>query len=160
MTDAGPTLVKHHSAITCTPPLTLLDLTEHIELAGDVRAELWVATEAPSADCVARLCVVDCCGSRSIAEGIQLIPLGSTSVAGLGATFRVEMSLRSIAARVETGRRIPLHGTFGSAPQWSINPQAGAPPEWISPTDGRPATHAVRHDADRPSRLVITAVPA
>lgn len=136
------------------------ELTEPIELAGDVRAELWVATDAPSADYVARLCVVDCCGSWNIAEGIQRVPPGGTSVEGPGAPFRVDVSLRSIAVRVEAGRRIRLHVTFGSAPQWSINPQTGAPPEWTSPADGRPATHAVYHDAERPSRLVITAVPA
>lgn len=136
------------------------ELTVPIELAGDVRAELWVATDAPSADYVARLCVVDDCGSWNIAEGIQRVQAGGTSVAGPGVPFRVEVSLRSIAARVEAGRRLRLHVTFASTPQWSINPQTGASPEWTSPADGRPATHAVYHDADRPSRLVVTAAPA
>jgi putative CocE/NonD family hydrolase len=135
-------------------------LDEPMELAGDVRAELWVATDAPSADYVARLCVVDGCGSWNIAEGIRRVPTGGTSVNGPGEPFPVTVSLRSIAARVEAGKRLRLHVTFGSSPQWSSNPQTGASPEWTAPADGRAALHAVHHDPARPSRLVLTVVPA
>lgn len=136
------------------------ELTEPLELAGEVRAELWVSTDAPAADYVARLCVVDCCGSWNIAEGIRRVPAGGTAVNGPGEPFRVEVGLRSIAARVEAGKRLRLHVTFGSFPQWSTNPQTGASPEWTAPADGRAAIHAVHHDPDHPSRLVVTVVPS
>jgi putative CocE/NonD family hydrolase len=139
---------------------TSAPLPAAMELAGDVRSELWVATDAPSADYVARLCVVDeSGGSWNIAEGIQRVGVGGTSTAGPGGPFRVDVSLRSIAAHVAAGRRLRLHVTFGSAPQWSINPQTGASPEWTAPADGRAATHAVHHGPDHPSRLVITVAP-
>ncbi len=132
-------------------------LAEPMDLAGDVRAEVWVATDAPSADYVARLCVVDEAGvSMGIAEGIRRVRVGTGSGDAPGAPSRVDVSLRSVAAHVAAGRRLRLHVTFGSAPQWSINPQTGASPEWTAPADGRAATHAVYHDADHPSRVVIT----
>lgn len=135
-------------------------LDEPMELAGEVRAELWVATDAPSADHVARLCVVDGCGSWNIAEGIVRVPPGGTSVNGPGEPFLVTVALRSIAARVDAGKRLRLHVAHGSSPHWSTNPQTGAPPEWTSPAAGRAALHAVYHDADRPSRVVLTVLPA
>jgi putative CocE/NonD family hydrolase len=135
-------------------------LTEPLMVAGNVRAELWVATDAPSADYVARLCVVDGCGSWNIAEGITRVPVGGTSVAGPGEPFPVTVSLRSIAARIDAGKRLRLHVTSGSSPMWSTNPQTGAPPELTAPTEGRAAVHAVYHDAGRPSRLVLPEVVA
>jgi predicted acyl esterase len=70
------------------------------------------------------------------------------------------VALRSIAARVDAGKRLRLHVTFGSFPQWSTNPQTGASPEWTAPAAGRPAIHAVHHDETHPSRLVVTVVPS
>ena len=38
-------------------------------------------------------------------------------------------------------------------------PQTGAPPEWTAPAEGRAALHAVHHDLEHPSRLVLTVLP-
>ena len=75
---------------------------------------------------------------------------------------------RCRCGRLAGGARLPAGGhrpsgdraTSGSSPQWSTNPQTGAAPEWTSPADGRAALHAVHHDPERPSRLVLTVVPA
>jgi uncharacterized protein len=135
-------------------------LREPLVLAGDVRAELWVATDAPSADYVARLCVVDEDGSWNVAEGITRVPVGGTTVNGPGAPFPVRISLRSIAARVDAGKRLRAHVTSGSSPTWSTNPQTGASPEHTAPAEGRAALHVVLHDAGHPSRVVMTVLPA
>jgi putative CocE/NonD family hydrolase len=131
-------------------------LARPLVLQGPIRLELWVATDAPSADYVARLCVVDDCGSWGIAEGIRRVPSGHTSLNGPGEPFLVEVSLRSIAAHVDRGRRLRLHVTSGCSPMWSANPQTGAPPEQTSPADGRAALHVVYHDHRHPSRVIVT----
>lgn len=133
-------------------------LDSPLTIAGEVRVELWVATDAPSADYVARLCVVDERGSWNLVDGMTRVP--DTTLEGPGEPMPVTISLRSIAARIEAGRRLRLHVTSGSSPTWSTNPQTGAPPERTAPADGRSALHVVSHDATHPSRLVIGVLPA
>ena len=130
-------------------------LDRDLVLAGPVRAELWVASDGPSADYVARLCLADECGSWNLTEGITRVAPGK-SASGLTEPRLVEVSLRHIAARIDAGRRLRLHVTGGAFPMWDLNPQTGARPESTAPSDGRSAIHFVYHDPERPSRIVLT----
>lgn len=133
-------------------------LSAPLTIAGPVRAELWVASDAISTDYTAKLCLVNECGSWNVAEGIVRVPPPADG-RDLSEPHRVTVSLRSTAVRVEPGQRLRLQVSSGTFPTWSTNPQTGAPPEQTAPADGRAAMHAVFHDRERPSRLVLTIVP-
>ena len=128
-------------------------LPETVTIAGLVRVELFVATDAVSADYVARLCVVDDYGSWNIAEGVTRLPPGSFRIPG--EPLAVTVSLRSVACRVDAGKRLRLDLTSGSFPTWDTNPQTGDPPESTPPAAGSAALHAVFHDTQHPSRIVM-----
>lgn len=141
-----------HTAIEQLPQVlvyTGAPLERDATLAGPVEAELFVATTAPAADYTVRLCVVDEAGSWNLAEGVARVA-ASTEPA------LVRVSLTAVAARIGAGRRLRLEVSSGSFPTYDVNPQTGARPEDASPAELRGALHAVFHDRERPSRVVVT----
>lgn len=128
-------------------------LAESVIIAGRVRVEIFVASDAVSADYVARLCVVDDGGSWNIAEGVTRLP--PTSFHTPGKPLAVSISLRSVACQVDAGKRLRLDLTSGSFPMWDSNPQTGDPPEATPPAAGFAALHAVFHNEQHPSRLIL-----
>jgi putative CocE/NonD family hydrolase len=136
-----------------TGPVNDLDQT----FAGPVEAELYVATDAVSADYTAKLCLVDEGRSWNVAEGIRR--LGADELEALkdeDGTARVSVSLRSTAFRLRPGQRLRLEISSGAFPTYDLNPQTGAPPETTRAEEARSAMHAVLHQPGSASRLRLT----
>lgn len=124
-------------------------------VAGPVSVRVWMASDAPTADIVARLCVVEDRRSSNLVEGICRIGTGGWPSSGFR---RVDIELGSTAVRIAAGARLRLHVTAGSFPRFEINPQAEVPAEDAAPSDRRAATFALAHDASHVSDLRLRAV--
>ncbi|MBL9127282.1 MAG: CocE/NonD family hydrolase, partial [Verrucomicrobiales bacterium] len=132
---------------------------EHpLEVTGRVRAELWVASDAPDTDFFVRLCDVYPDGrSFNLCEGMLrarfrsgpdrerfLVPDRPT---------RLALDLWSTSVVFNKGHRLRVHVTSSSSPGFDPNPNTGAP--FRSDTAVRPARNRVFVDARRPSHLVL-----
>lgn len=124
-------------------------------LEGPVRASLWLACDAPTADVVARLCVVEGRTSTNLVEGVVRVPPGGWPEGG----FRlVEVDLGSTAALVRAGSRLRLHVTGSAFPRFELNPQSAVPPGIAQPWDRAAATFALAHGPDHPSEVRLPVV--
>ena len=133
---------------------TTVSFPRDLIVAGPIDLQLYVATDAESADYFAKLCLVNEEGSWNVAEGIRRLDAQELqeSRAGDGAT-PVLISLRDTAVRVRKGERLRLHITGGSFPMFDVNPQTGESPLVTPPWEGRGALHAVLHEPRYPSVL-------
>jgi putative CocE/NonD family hydrolase len=92
-------------------------LTDPLEIAGPVRAEMAATTTAASADLFVRLCDVDAGGrSINVCDGLARIAGGTTTV---------EMS--SAAHRFRPGHRMRLQVSGGAHPRFARNYGTGEP---------------------------------
>ena len=116
-------------------------------VAGPIDLQLYVATDADSADYFARLCLVNEEGSWNVAEGIRRLDTRElqASRADDGVT-PVLISLRDTAVQVRKGEQLRLHITGGSFPMFDVNPQTGESPLTTPRWEGRGALHAVLHE--------------
>jgi len=130
-------------------------LEDDLVVAGPVSVRLWMASDAPTADIVARLCVVEGRGSSNLVEGVSRIGVGGWPTSGFR---RVDVELGSTAVRIAAGSRLRLHVTAGSFPRFEINPQADIPAEEAMPWDRRAASFALAHDASHVSDLRLQAL--
>jgi predicted acyl esterase len=122
-------------------------------IAGPVEAELYFVTDAISADCHAKLCLVDGDRSWNLAEGIRRLTAAELDCADEMGAVRISISLRAVAAAVGSGQRLRLQIRGGSFPMYDANPQTGAPPAFTRLEDARGALHAIIHEPTRPSLL-------
>jgi putative CocE/NonD family hydrolase len=128
--------------------------------AGPVVAELFVATDAPSADYTAKLCLVDDEGAWNVAEGIRRLRPNDVAGARVDeSTVRVTVSLRSVAFEIGAGQRLRLEVSGGTFPTYDRNPQTGAEPATARVEDLQGALHVVFHDAKHPSALRLRRLP-
>jgi uncharacterized protein len=114
---------------------TSAELTEPVEVIGEVTAELMVTRDNPHADLFVRLCDVDPRGvSRNVCDGITRL----TDATALDAT--VTVSLIGAAHRFRPGHRIRLQVAGGAHPRFLRNPGTGevdAPPMRLKATSYR-----------------------
>lgn len=123
-------------------------------VAGPIDLQLYVVTDAESADYFARLCVVNKEGSWNITEGIRRFDAEELQESRASdGVIPVHITLRDTAVRIRKGERLRLQITSGSFPMFDINPQTGesslTTPRW----EGRGALHAVLHEPTYPSVL-------
>lgn len=122
-------------------------------LAGDVTAEIWMATDAPSADVCARLCAVDADGcSENILEGI-------VRTSGSAAPRKHTIDLGPVARRLEAGSRLRLQVSGSDHPLWDLNLATGERWSPWRPSFGGTATQVFYHDAAHPSALSLPIEP-
>jgi uncharacterized protein len=127
--------------------------------AGAASVELFVATDAASADYTAKLCVVDHRGSWNVAQGIRRLSTGElASLRDGDGVAPVVVHLRSTAFRLAPGCRLRLDVSSGAFPAWDRNPQTGDPPATTPPEHAVGAMHAVFHEPGRASRLLLSAL--
>ena len=123
-------------------------------VAGPVDLQLYVATDAESADYFARLCLVNEEGSWNVAEGIRRLDAQELQESrAVDGVTPVLISLRDTAVLVRRGEQLRLHITGGSFPMFDVNPQTGESPVTTPPWEGRGALHAVLHEPRYPSVL-------
>jgi putative CocE/NonD family hydrolase len=130
-----------------TPPLR-----EDILVIGRPSATLTIASDAPSADVVVRLCDVDDTGrSLNISDGNLRTP-----VDGRPRTVEIPMSPTAVCFRA--GHRIRLDVAGSSFPLLDRNPHTGQRGVDAGPSDLCVATHLLFHDPDRSSRVTLPVV--
>jgi putative CocE/NonD family hydrolase len=123
-------------------------LTGPVEIAGPVRAELYVTSSLRHTDFFARLCDVDPRG-RSVNVTDGLIRL----TAAPADPQPVTVELWPAAHRFRAGHQIRLQVSSGAHPRFARNPGDGEP--LATAATLRVAEQAVHHDPDHPSAVLL-----
>lgn len=139
-------------------------LAEDISIAGPIVLELYVSTDAPDTDIMAKLVDVYPDGYEALLTDAALrlrYRNGRTSDAVQmmkpGQVERIEIPLGSLANTFEAGHRIAVHVTSSNYPRFEVNPNTGDP---IGQNTSKPriANNTVHHDAVHASALVLPVV--
>ena len=133
-----------------------------VMVAGPVTATLYVTTDAPDTDFVARLVDVYPDGRAiPLTDGVVRLSLreGLETHAEVqpGEVYRVEIDLWSTANAFLPGHRIRLDVTSSNFPRWERNLNTGA--DSARSTEMRVAHQHVLHDADHPSHVILYVLP-
>jgi putative CocE/NonD family hydrolase len=145
--DQRPVEARADVLVYTSPPLQ-----RDVEVTGPVKVLLWAATSAVSTDWVARLCDVFPDGrSINIADGIRRV----RGEPGVPAEREIDLWATSNVFRA--GHRIRLQVTSSCFPRWDRNLNTGD--RAAEGTRMEVARQTVLHDASRPSRILLPAVP-
>lgn len=142
---------------------TGLPLRHDIEVTGEVVLELWAASSATDCDWTARLCDVAPDGtSTGIVDGILRSryrggPDPEPLAPGRPECFTVVLGSTSHVLRA--GHAVRLQVASSNHPRFDRNPQQLVDPVTATEGDLVVAEQTVFHDAPRPSRLLLPAVP-
>jgi len=136
-------------------------LPSDLDVIGPVRLILYADTNAPSTDFTAKLVDVAPDGSaRGRCEGILRVRPAS---AGDGSedlerdtTRKLEIELGAAGYRFRRGHRVRLEVSSSSFPRFDRNPNSRSNPETADPESFAAARQTVRHDAEHPSRLLMS----
>jgi putative CocE/NonD family hydrolase len=140
-------------------------LSEPLDVTGPVSVVLYVATDAPDTDFVARLVDVHPDGTAMpVTDGI--VRLGyRDGLPGLappsmpvapGEITRIEVDLWATSIVLAVGHRLRLHVTSSSFPRWERNLNTGLGPQ---SRELRVARQTILHDAEHPSALRLSGLP-
>jgi putative CocE/NonD family hydrolase len=119
-------------------------------IIGYPAAELFLASDTPSADIVVRLADVHPDGRAiNVCDGNRRLPFRP------GTVEQVTIDLSPTAVTFQPGHRIRLEVTGSNFPALDRNPGTGASAVETAAWDARPATQIVFHDQARPSRVIL-----
>lgn len=141
---------------------TSAPLDEPLEVVGSVSVTLFVATDAPDTDFVARLVDVYPDGRAiTVTDGIMRMshregPGTSLQRLEPSAVYCIEVDLWSTGLAFLPGHRIRLDVTSSSFPRWERNLNTGE--NSATSTEIRVAHQAVIHDAAHPSHVVLPVI--
>ncbi|MBC7328107.1 CocE/NonD family hydrolase [bacterium] len=140
---------------------TSAPLNKPLEVTGKVKVILWVSSDTPDTDFVARLCDVYPDGrSYNICEGIirACFREGFTQPKWLkpGQIYRLEIDLWSTSIIFNKGHRIRLHITSSSYPGFESNPNTAK--LVYNPSDAKIAHNTIHIDAQHPSYILLPVV--
>ncbi len=139
-----------------TPPLEA-----PVTAIGPVKVELYVETDAPDTDFMAKLVDVYPDGYEALLTdaGLRLRyreGLDKEVMMTPGKIAKIEIDLWNTANVFNTGHRIALHITCSNDPRFDPNPNTGKPLRADDET--RIAHNAFHHDAAHPSRILLPVV--
>jgi putative CocE/NonD family hydrolase len=159
---AGP---REQAAVGNRPDVLVYSsepLPEPLELTGPVRAEVWLATDAPDTDVTAVLLDVHPNGEAwNLCEGAVRARHSGVAVPMLpGAVYRFALDLVATSIVLPAGHRLRLHVSSSSFPEWEPNPNTGRPIGADGEGDLRPAHQLVFHDARHPSHVMLPIIPS
>jgi uncharacterized protein len=137
-------------------------LTEDLTVAGNVKALLWVSSDAPDTDFFVKLIDEYPPGADypqgyafPVSEGILRARYREgferPVLMEAGKTYRLEIPLQPTANLFQAGHRVRVDLCSSNFPNLDINPNTG------DPNDRRPrlARNAIHHDAAHPSLIVL-----
>lgn len=138
-------------------------LQEPFEIAGPVKAVLFVSTDAPDTDFTAQL--IDVCPDGkgwNLKDGIQRLryrdfprrPMNEPSEVEAGKVYEISVEMGHMAYRFEKGHRIGLYVSSSNFPKYDRNLNTGENP--ASGVAMRKAEQQVLHRKEHPSRLLLT----
>lgn len=134
------------------------ELDHPVEVTGRVRANLWVASDAPDTDFFATLCDVYPDGrSINLCEGMIRARfregMDHETFLKPGKVYPVEIDLWSTSVIFNRGHRIRLHITSSSSPGFDVNPNTTA--AFRASTEMQTAHNYIYVDAQHPSHLLL-----
>jgi putative CocE/NonD family hydrolase len=130
-------------------------LERDLEVVGPVSAELYFTSSREHTDVFVRLCDVDPKGrSINITDGLVRLAPGGPEV-GADGIWRVQVPLWDTAHCFKRGHRIRVQVAGGSHPRYARNPGSGEP--LGTATTLVAADHAVYHDLEHPSAIILPA---
>jgi putative CocE/NonD family hydrolase len=135
--------------------------SEPVDLIGPVRFVGHVSTSAADADVVAMLLDVHPNNFvQRLCDGMVRLRFRdghrSQSEVRPGESYEIDIAMWDTCHRLLPGHRLRLQITASAFPKHDVNLGTGG--DMISETDGVIATQTLWHDAERPSRLVVTAL--
>jgi hypothetical protein len=128
-------------------------LTEAVEVTGPVKAELFVATDAPCTDFTVKLVDVHADGNAyNLSDGILRVTSSSTQ-----SPFRIEVELWPTSFLFKKDHRIRIEISSSNFPRYDRNPNTGG----FIPTERqtRFARQVVFHGPSTPSRIILPVIP-
>ena len=139
-------------------------LEGEIVVAGHPVVELWIASDAPDTDFIAKLVDVyppsadyPAGFALGVAEGVQRAKFRNgferAELLTPGEVYLVRVLLRPVANRFAKGHRLRLDVTSASWPHFDVNTHTGRNPS--EDFERRPAINTVFHNTAYPSRLVL-----
>jgi len=140
-----------------------LPLAEPLELAGPIRAVLYVSTDAADTDFTAKL--LDVCPDGKVwnlRDGIVRLryrefpsrPMNEPAPVEPGKIYAVTINLGHLAHQFKPGHRLGLHVSSSNFPKFDRNLNTGE--DLLTATKMRTARQKVYHDRDHPSCLELT----
>jgi len=138
-------------------------LVEPLEVTGRVRVRLWVSSDAPDTDFVAKLCDVYPDGrSINICEGILRARFRDSfrkeERMTPGRLYPITLDLWSTSVLFNRGHRLRVHVTSSSAPGYDPNPNTGEP--FRAGDRTRVARNTLYLDERRPSHILLPVMPS
>lgn len=136
-------------------------LESDMEIAGPIRAVLYVATEGKDTDFTAKLVQVRPNGyARIIEEGIIRASyrngMDERELLVPGEVYRLTVELGSTAIRIPQGHRLRVEVSSSNFPKFDRNPNTGEDPLRASVLEK--VTQTVYHGGDYPSHIVLPVV--
>jgi len=137
-------------------------LLEPLDVIGPVRFIGHVATSAADGDVMAKLLDVHPNGfAQRLCDGMVRLRYrgGHERIQSVtpGAVYEVEIALWDTAQRFLPGHRIRLEIAASAHPKFAVN--LGTEGDQSTQTAGVIANNTLHHDAERPSRLLLTVLP-
>jgi putative CocE/NonD family hydrolase len=120
-----------------------------LHLAGRVAADVYVETAAASHDLHATLSFVEPDG-RALT-----LTAGHLRVADAGAPGPRRIAMRGVCCTLRPGQRLRLSLQAAAWPAFAVNPGTGSRPEAAAAMQAQVIVLALRHGAERPSRLLL-----
>jgi len=150
------TAVEQRSDVACYTSPVLID---PVAVSGPVKCLLWVSTSAQDTDFTAKLVDIEPGGmAANLADGIvRLSKAFPDQLNELGAIREVEIDLWDLGHTFLPGHQIRLEVASANFPRFDRNLNVVAGPDLLSIDDAVTATQTIYHDADRPSRLILSA---
>ncbi len=136
-------------------------LAAPVEITGNVKARLFVSSDAPDTDFTAKFIDIYPDGKEILMlDGIQRVKFrnGFEKAEPLpaGAIGELTVDLWTISVIINTGHKIGLHVSSSNYPRFEKNPNTG---EDFPGTELRPAVNTVHMDAAHPSALLLPVRP-
>ncbi len=141
---------------------TTAPLVEPVEVTGEVRAVLWIASSAPDTDFVARLVDVWPDGrAYNLCEGVLRARYRNSpareELLEPGKPYELTLDMLVTSNLFREGHCIRLDVTSSSFPRFDRNPNTGESPALATRTV--PALQTVFHDAEHASYVLLPVVP-
>jgi len=138
-------------------------LTEPLDVIGAVRLIAHVSTSAADADIAAKLLDVHPNGfAQRLCDGLVRLRYRDGPERALpvepGSVYEVEIPMWDTSQRFLPGHRIRVEIAGSAHPKFAANLGTGG--DDTTATEGVIARNVLHHDSDRPSRLVLTVMPA
>lgn len=138
-------------------------LTEPLDVIGPVRVVAFVSTSAEDTDVTARLIDVHPNGfAQRLCDGLVRLRYRDghdrAQPVEPDTTYEVEVVMWDTAQRILPGHRIRVTIASAAHPKFSVNLGTGG--DESEATTAVAAHNRIHHDANRPSRLLLTVLPA